>query len=192
MSYIKTMPGGYSVGVTDTGRQHGGAGRNMSAPTTADGVELVDGLTAAEAAAMRQQYNYNQSSARESMAFEAEQAQLARDWQTAANKLAWDRSELSAQRDRDWQALMSNTAYQRAVKDLRAAGLNPILAYSQGGATTPSGASASGYTSSASTARGHQSSTSHSQSDASKLSAAAIGGLGSALVGIAKLLALAG
>ena len=48
-----------------------------------------------------------------------------------------------AQLGRDYQTYMSDTSMQRRIADLKAAGLSPMLAYSQGGASTPSGATAS-------------------------------------------------
>lgn len=49
-------------------------------------------------------------------------------------------NQANAKTQMDFQERMSNSAYQRATEDMKKAGINPMLAFSQGGASTPSGA----------------------------------------------------
>ena len=54
-----------------------------------------------------------------------------------------DYNSAQAAANRDFQANMSGTSYQRAMADMKAAGLNPMLAFSNGGASVPVGSQAS-------------------------------------------------
>jgi hypothetical protein len=92
------------------------------------------------------------------MAFEAEWAQKNMDFQQASVDKQMAFQADWAQKSMDFQKQMSDTSWQRGVQDMRKAGLNPALAYSQGGASGGSGATASGSSASGSSAKGSTSS----------------------------------
>ena len=57
---------------------------------------------------------------------------------------------IEAQKQRDFEERMANTSFQRVVKDMKIAGINPIIGLGLRGADTPSGVSASASSSSGS------------------------------------------
>ena len=95
----------------------------------------ISGNIANAQAANRQLLDFNQQKQLqdEFNTFSANEALKVREFNAA-----------EAGKSRDWQQYMSSTAHQREVHDLKTAGLNPILAAKYGGASTPSGATASG------------------------------------------------
>lgn len=92
--------------------------------------------------------NSAQSNARQNTMDSQEFAREQMAFQNASAERAMEFSAEQAALNREWQERLSNSAHQREVKDLIAAGLNPILSAHNSGATTPSGASAAGVASS--------------------------------------------
>lgn len=101
------------------------------------------GYANAEQQAASEGKSWNESYGGEASARSLEYAQMANAEQQKMWQMQADYNKAEAQANREFQERMSNTAYQRAVKDLLAAGLNPILAVGNMGASTPVGAMAS-------------------------------------------------
>lgn len=104
---------------------------------------MTNSMSGMFADAMRTQYQFG----RESSALSQSYAERQMDYQTQSDKYAMAWSANQAAQNRAWQEEMSNTAHQREVQDLIAAGLNPILS-ANGGASVGSGATGQAFTSS--------------------------------------------
>lgn len=85
------------------------------------------------------QQKYNSQSMLKQMGYNTLQAIMQGIYNHIENTTAMNYNSAEALANREWQERMSSTAYQRAVEDMKKAGLNPILAFANGGASTPGG-----------------------------------------------------
>ena len=133
---------------------------SSSSVSNTDNIQLLydyfDTLAATVGGENETNRRFNAEQAELNRKFNAEQAELNRQFNSAESRAAreWSATEAQLNRmfnsseaanTRAWQERLSNTAYQRAVSDMKKAGLNPILMASQGfSSNTPSGATGSG------------------------------------------------
>lgn len=117
---VKAVAGPVLSGVIDAGGQARANQQNV------DLAEQNSAFNAAEAAKTRD--------------WASDQAELTRSFNRREATTSYLRSGREAYKTRAFQERMSNTSHQREIKDLAAAGLNPILSSRYGGSSTPGGA----------------------------------------------------
>lgn len=135
-------------GQTGNGQSSGGStsqggGHSVSQSQSGTNVQQVDDWLkqayAYQGNESTTQQNYNSQSMLKQMGYNTLQAIMQGIYNHIENGVAMNYNSAEALANREWQEHMSSTAYQRAVEDMKKAGLNPILAFANGGASTPGG-----------------------------------------------------